>query len=36
MIIALGSATDRCKFDKEWPKKNPCIQSVKEDPHAFG
>ena len=30
-----GSATYRCKFDKEWPKKNPCIQPVKEDPHAF-
>ena len=30
-----GSATYRCKFDKEWSKKNPCIQSVKEDPHAF-
>ena len=25
----------RCKFDKEWSKKNPCIQPVKEDPHAF-
>ena len=30
-----GSATYRCKFDKEWSKKNPCIQPVKEDPHAF-
>ena len=30
-----GSATYRCKFDKEWSKKNPCIQPVKEDPQAF-
>ena len=30
-----GSATYLCKFDKEWSKKTPCIQPVKEDPHAF-
>ena len=30
-----GSGTYRCKFDKEWPKKNPCIESVKEDPMRF-
>ena len=30
-----GSATYRCRFDKEWSKKNPCMQPVKEDPHAF-
>ena len=30
-----GYATYRCKFDKEWSKKNPCIQPVKEDPYAF-
>ena len=30
-----GSATYRCKFDKEWSKKNPCIQPVKEDPLAY-
>ena len=30
-----GSATYRCKFNKEWSKKNPCIQQVKEDPHAI-
>ena len=30
-----GSATYRCKFDKEWSKKNPCIQPVKEDAHVF-
>ena len=29
------SATYRCKFDKDWSKKTPCIQSVKVDPHAF-
>ena len=29
-----GSATYRCKFDKEWSKKNPCIQPDKEDPSA--
>ena len=29
-----GSATYRCKFDKEWSKKNPCVQPVKEYPHA--
>ena len=31
----IGFATYRCKFDKEWSKKNNCIQPVKEDPHAF-
>ena len=31
----IGSAAYRCKFDKEWSKKNYCIQPVKEDPHAF-
>ena len=25
----------RCKFDKEWSKKNPCIQPVKENPQVF-
>ena len=30
-----GSATHCCKFDKELSKKNPCIQPVKEDIHAF-
>ena len=30
-----GSATYCCKFDEEWSKKSPCIQPVKEDPHAF-
>ena len=30
-----GSAMYCCKFDKEWSKKNPCIQPVKEDPHAL-
>ena len=29
------SATYRCKFDKDWSKKTPCIQPVKVDPHAF-
>ena len=29
------SVTYRCKFDKEWSKKNTCIQPVKEDPHVF-
>ena len=30
-----GSATHRCKFGKEWSKKNPSIQPVNEDPHTF-
>ena len=30
-----GSATYCCKFDKEWSKKNSCIQPVKEDPLPF-
>ena len=30
-----GSATFRCKFVKKQSKKNPYIQPVKEDPHAF-
>ena len=30
-----GYATYRCKFDKEWIRKNPCIPPVKEDPYAF-
>ena len=35
-IIALeGSATYCCKFNKEWSKKNRCIQQVKKDPRAF-
>ena len=34
-IILERSATYRCMFDKEWSKKNPCIQPVMEDPHAF-
>ena len=27
-----GSATYRCKVDKEWSKKSSCIQPVKGDP----
>ena len=30
-----GSAMSRCKFNKEWSKKNNCIQQVKEDLHAL-
>ena len=30
-----GSATYRCKFDKEWSKENPCIHLVKEDPYVI-
>ena len=29
-----GSATYRCKFDKECSKKNSCIHPVKEDPYV--
>ena len=30
-----GYATYRCKFDKEWSKKNSCIKPLKEDPMPF-